>query len=130
MKEPYKWVKLNNDDLKWWLVDFDNTLCENSGYPDFVPGGPMEDAVETLQFLDSLGYKITVYTARPWADYYNIEQWCKHYLVPVRRIICGKPLGLVAYDDRNFATRIDWKAVRAHYEAVDKEPIIPMDEVK
>ncbi len=113
--ENFEWQPIKDEDVKWWGVDFDGTLAHNTGIPEFKVLGPVDGAVKTLQLIDSIGYKITVFTARPWADYNNIEAWCDYYQVPVRRIICGKPLLHTLYDDRNWGTRINWAEVYAYY---------------
>ena len=121
----YNWQPITDEEVKWWGVDFDWTICKNTGHPLYIPTEPLEGAVEALKLIDSLGYKITVFTARHWADYQNIESWCNHFGIPVRRIICGKPLLRTMYDDKNFGTKIDWQSVIEHYTSVDKQVVIP-----
>lgn len=98
---------------KWIGVDFDGTLATNSGFPDYVPSVPLAGAVEAMTRIEQQGFKIIIFTARAWADYHNIEAWCKKYGIPVRRIICGKPLFLHMIDDRNIEFSGDWKSVLA-----------------
>ena len=126
----YVWEPIKNEDIKWWGVDFDDTICYNSGFPDFIPTNPLPKAVEALKLIESLGYKITIFTARPWSNYTNIENWCKHYGVPFRRIICGKPLVHTMYDDRNWGTKINWQEVIDFYsEPVDNLDAPPEDDI-
>ena len=96
----YNWHHLEDSDIKGVLVDFDNCLAKNRGYPDYTPTEPMEGAKEFCKKMTERGYKIWIYTARPSADEHNIEGWCSHYGIPFRRIICGKLLGRVLIDDK------------------------------
>lgn len=97
--------------MRWIGVDWDKTVVDNSGYPDFIPTTPIEGAVETLNKLNDDGWKIIIFTARPWADYQNIEKYCEEYKIPVRRIICGKPLFVCMIDDKNIEFNGNWKEV-------------------
>ena len=107
----YKWKPLVNEEIKWIGIDFDKTIADNSGFPNFIPGEPLSGAVESIQKLNNDGYKITIFTARPWADYSNIESYCKHHNIPARRIICGKPLFKCMIDDINIEFDGDWNKV-------------------
>jgi hypothetical protein len=109
--EEIKWSPIANEEIKWIGVDWDCTLFNNSGFPNFEPTIPMEGALEAMNELDKLGYKITIFTARPWSDYQNIENYCKYYNIPFRRIICGKPLFKFMVDDRAIGFRNNWKEV-------------------
>lgn len=105
------WTPIPQTSLKWLSVDFDETIVHNSGFPDYIPNHPVKGAIQALKNLDKKGYKIIVYTARPWGDYSNIEDWLLEYGVPFRRIVCGKLLAKWYIDDRNFGTTIDWKEI-------------------
>lgn len=99
---------MTSEKIKWAGIDFDDTIASNSSFPDYIPGAPLPGAVQAINDLASLGYKITIFTARPWFDYSNIEAYCKHYGIPVRRIICGKPLLRFMIDDKAVEFRGDW----------------------
>lgn len=105
----YIWQPLKNDEVKWIGVDFDDTIASNSSFPLYVPSEPLPGAVEALKKLNNMGYKITIFTARHWADYQNVENYCLHYGIPFRRIICGKPLFKCVIDDKNVAFKGDWE---------------------
>lgn len=105
-----KWTPITNEQTKWYGVDFDLTICSNNGHPNYEPGEPLPGAVESLNNLSKIG-KIIIFTARPWSDYHNIEKYCEHYNIPVRRIICGKPLFVCMIDDKNIEFNGDWKEV-------------------
>ncbi len=107
------WSKITKDEMSWLGVDFDGTLANNSGYPDFLPSEPTDGAVEAMKRLDAMGYKIIIYTSRSWADYKPIEDWCSKYGIPARRIICGKPLFLKMIDDLNIEFSGNWEDVIA-----------------
>jgi len=113
-------IPLTEDELKWLLVDFDGTIADNSGYPDFAPTTPIKDAVASLMALVSYGWKICIYTARPWGEYRTVESWCEQHHVPVRRIICGKPLGRYVIDDRNLEFSGDWKKILRRVRSPNK----------
>ena len=93
------------------MIDFDDTICHNSGFPNFKPTKPIKGAREALIKLKKKGFKITVFTARGWPDYQLIENWMRKHKMPTRRIICGKPLGKYIIDDRNVEFNGDWKQV-------------------
>lgn len=102
-------MSLPNNELKWILIDFDDTVACNSGHPDYRPTVPVKGAREALIGLEKEGWKITIYTARGWADYALIEEWLETFSIPHRRIICGKPLGKYIIDDRNIPFDGNWK---------------------
>jgi len=91
---------LQNQDLRWIGVDFDNVIAR-SIWPKSGIGEPMPGVKKSIKALIKKGYKIVVWTARPWSDYENVERWCKDNGIEVRRIICGKPLVRWLIDDRN-----------------------------
>ncbi len=97
------------EELKWIGVDWDDTIFLNNGYPDFIPTKPIQDAVESLRKLVKKGFKIIIYTARPWSDYQLIEDLCIKHKIPARRIICGKPLFKFFIDDKAIRFTGNWK---------------------
>lgn len=105
----YNWTPMTGEQIKWAGIDFDDTIASNSSFPDYIPGAPLPGAVDGIKKLDEMGYKITIFTARPWFDYANIEAYCKYYGIPVRRIICGKPLLRFMIDDKAVAFSGDWE---------------------
>lgn len=105
------WTPITKEQIKGIGVDFDDTIASNTGFPDFIPREPLEGAVETLHKLTNQGYKIWIYTARPWTDYHNIEKYCEEYNIPARRIICGKPLFNCVVDDKNVEFNGNWNEV-------------------
>jgi hypothetical protein len=102
------WTPLPSDGLRWVSVDFDETIAHNSGYPDYIPKEPLGGVKEKLEALEEKDYKIIIHTARPWADYTNIEQFMDYYKLPFRRIVCGKLLAKYYIDDRN-AGGLNWE---------------------
>lgn len=104
----FNWAPITNQEIIWLLCDFDETIANNTGFPDYMPLEPLPGAVEALAEIDKMGYKITIFTARPWIDYKNIERYCKHYGIKARRIICGKPLGKCLIDDKAIGFK-NWK---------------------
>ena len=109
--KKFNWTPIINDEIKWLGIDFDDVVCSNNGLPNFEPNEPFPGAVEALQKLDAAGYKIIIYTARHWADYKNLEEYCLYYKIPARRIICGKPLFKWIVDDKNIEFDGDWDYV-------------------
>lgn len=90
--------------LQWALIDLDGTLARATWTPENPThhiGDPIAANVTKALKLAEQGWKIVIHTARPWADYANIEAWCEWNGIPTRRIVCGKLLGGVMIDDRN-----------------------------
>ena len=100
-----------SDKLKWLLVDLDDTVARNSGHPRFILEQPVKGAREALERLTDKGYKITIFTARAWSDYEEIELWLLQHKIPFRRIICGKPLGHRLIDDRAIGFKDNWEDI-------------------
>jgi hypothetical protein len=100
---------IKSQDLKWVGIDFDEVLCNNSGYPNFIPTTPIEGGKEACEKLLSMGLKPVVYTARNWSEYNIVEQWLAEWKIPVKKIICGKPLFKCVIDDRNIEFKGNWK---------------------
>lgn len=90
-------------------VDFDNTLFNTSGYPDYTPTTIIEGSKEALDKIVAMGYKVVIFTARPWSDLYLIKHLIKEYNLPVDQIICGKPLFHCLIDDKNIEFNGNWK---------------------
>jgi len=110
---------IRNDELRWILVDFDKVSCQSGEPPLFEMGDPMPGAVEALKTLHERGWKITIFTARHYADYRPIEDWCDRWGIPARRIICGKPLAMWQIDDRAIEFNPE-RAEESWTRAVDK----------
>jgi len=97
--------------LKWLGVDLDGTLANNSPHPDYELLEPIEGAKDALYLLASKGWKIIIYTARPWHEYDQIENWLNNYNIPFRRIVCGKLFVKYMIDDRAISFKGDWDEV-------------------
>lgn len=87
-------------ELIWAAVDFDNTLAESSGWPDFVLTKPIEHNVAKLVELREAGFKIAIHTARGWEDFELVESFLNHFGIAFDRIVCGKILARCYIDDR------------------------------
>lgn len=96
--DPEKYTSDDLDELLWIGFDFDDTLAEKV-WPLPGIGEPIEKGVSEVRRVFEAGFKPVIFTARPWADYRPIERWCRDHNVPVRRIICGKPLMLMYMGD-------------------------------
>ena len=92
-------------------VDWDNTVFNESGYPEYSPTSIVCGAKEGLDKIVALGYKVVVFTARPWSHLYLLEHIIKEYNLPVDQIICGKPLFRYFIDDKNIEFKGDWSQV-------------------
>lgn len=99
---------LEDTDLLWVLCDFDNTIAYNSGHPDYILTKPTMYAREALGKMKKAGFKVVVYTARPWSEYKEVEDFLLKHKLPFRRIICGKPLGKYIIDDKAIRYRGNW----------------------
>src|SRR6266496_1086543 len=105
--QPGDFASLADDEelseLKWALLDVDGTLAEPLWTPDNPTkdiGPPIPKNIAKALKLYYAGYKLTVWSSRPWSDYLRVERWCERNKLPVRRILLGKPLGGVYCDDR------------------------------
>jgi len=98
-------------ELRWVGVDLDKTLANNTAHPDYELLEPIDGAVESMKKLHKDGWKLIIYTARPWHDYEKIENWLLKYNIPHRRIVCGKLFVRYMIDDRNIEFRGDWEEV-------------------
>ena len=103
--------KIKFDELKWVCVDFDNCICNNSGYPEYVPTTVIGNCKEVLKQITNRGFKVVIYTARPYSDYQMIENFLDDNELEYRRIICGKPLARYIIDDRNIEFSGNWDNV-------------------
>jgi len=99
-----------NEDMKWISIDLDLTLASQV-WPEKGIGAPLSGAVESMQQLKELGYKVMIYTARAWDDYLNIENWLNDNNMPFKRIICGKPMVKYHIDDRNIEFKNNWPEI-------------------
>jgi hydroxymethylpyrimidine pyrophosphatase-like HAD family hydrolase len=99
------------DELKWILCDLDNTICNNSGFPDFIPTQVITGTKKALREITDRGYKVIIFTARPYSDYQLIEQFLDDNDLEYRRIICGKPLAKYMIDDKAIEFKGDWDKV-------------------
>lgn len=97
--------QLTESELKWYLVDFDDTLAFNSGYPDYEIGEPIWENVYKLINVFHAGYKIIIHTSRHSIEHKLIEDWLVKYQVPFRRIVTGKPVGAKYVDDKAINAR-------------------------
>lgn len=114
MTEP-----IQSDELIWLGIDFDQVTSNSSPLPPYTIGEPVEGAVEALQELHRRGWKLVIFTARHWADVRPIEDWCQSHGIPIKAIICGKPLFRWQIDDR--AIEFDPQTPKESWKrAVDK----------
>jgi hypothetical protein len=90
----------NDDELKWIGIDLDGVLAQ-SIWPERGIGEPYEGTKENLWKLIDAGLTPILYTSRHWNDYENIKNWLEDNDLPIKKIICGKPLFKCTIDDRN-----------------------------
>ena len=100
-------MTISEPELQWIGVDLDNTLAHNTGYPEFKLTTPLDGALPAMKEMNKK-WKITIYTARHWGDYKDIEDWLNLHGIPFRRIICGKPLFKFIIDDKNIEFDGSW----------------------
>ena len=103
--------KIKFNELRWILVDFDLTICNNDGFPNFLPTTVIEGARKALKKISDMGYKVIIFTARPYADYQLIEDFMDSNDLEYRRIICGKPLARYQIDDKAIHFGGNWDNV-------------------
>lgn len=88
-------------------VDLDGTLSLPT-YPKIGIGKLLPGAKEGMDELRKTGYKIVIYTARPWGDKLAIKNWLEDHQIPFDEIVCGKLLYKRLIDDR--AGFKDWNS--------------------
>lgn len=110
----FNFEPIKNEELIRIGHDFDGVLAKLSGPPDYKMGEINESAKWFLEEVEKLGYKNHIYTARPDPEYSHLEQWAKHYNLPIRGIRTGKPLFKWMPDDR--AIEIDPTRPRLSFE--------------
>ena len=81
------------------LFDLDGVLAV-SIWPDRHIGPPIREGIRMLKHYAEQGYKIVVYTSRPWHDQPLIRDWVKVESGFDVEVICGKPLATLYIDDR------------------------------
>lgn len=109
--------------LKWWGVDFDQTICisrPTKDGKDWIIESPTEGVREFLYWVKSLGKKIVIHTARGSEDYIVIEQWMKENDLPFDMIWPGKLLADVYIDDKAVHYDGDWKKVKRQLKKIGK----------
>jgi len=91
-------------------IDFDGVLqAKNNEIKNFIClDEPVEGAKEALIKLKNKGYKIIIYTARPWFLKQWVKFWLKYYGMPFDKIICGKPICMYYVDDNAIEFK-NWK---------------------
>lgn len=102
-----KKAKLNN--LKWWGIDFDGTICISDPKDGYKMIEPFPNTKDVLERIRKVGKKIVVYTARGWEHYIEVEEFMNKYDLPFDLIVCGKLLVEVMIDDRAINFNGDWK---------------------
>ena len=100
-------IPIQNNELKWILIDFDNTIVQSTGYPKFEVIGAKKGVRSALLKLMKKGYRIHVHTARPSSEYRDIETFLQEFNIPHHSIHTGKELGVMYIDDRGYRFN-DW----------------------
>lgn len=100
---------LNGGQLNFIGVDFDNTLANNTGFPDYTPTTPIKGAKEAMIKLKTKGFKVYIYTARASSEHQIVKNWLKKNKIPFKDIICGKQLFRWTIDDKSIGFRGNWK---------------------
>lgn len=99
-------------------VDFDGTLSQQISYQGpGVFGDPVAGAAQAMTYLQSLGYKVAIYTSRGPASYDFIRQYCMEHNIPFDYINENPHTTIFDPNDcnivkPNFDLYIDDKAVR------------------
>jgi hypothetical protein len=99
-REPNKYIAKNmiTGKPQWIGVDFDNTVSRMI-WPEDGCGEAIPGAIDSLQRLQDQGWKICIYTARPWTDHIALEQWFKDQGFQPDNMLFGKPLLRLMVDD-------------------------------
>lgn len=87
-------------------IDFDETICENSGHPEYKILMPKKGAIEALQALNLAGKIIIIYTSRGRKHFWEVMNWLEHFEIPFDCLdMEHKPLAQLYIDDK--AIRFD-----------------------
>ncbi len=78
------------------LVDLDGTLAVPAPRPYIGP--PDLSTVAAISQLAMRGYRLVLYTSRPPEEEPEIQRWCRRLGLPVARVVCGKPQGILIDD--------------------------------
>ena len=105
-------------------VDLDGTICETkSEGQSYKDVKPLENAVETLEFLKQRGYYIVINTARNMRTCENnlgrvianqgkiVIEWLEKYCIPYDELLFGKPHVDVFIDDKGMKFK-NWDDVK------------------
>lgn len=93
-------VKVSNRTYRVLAIDFDQVVHDaKNPVPGRRMGLPMPDAVEGMNKLKDLGYKLIIHTVRGGSPK-HIEDWCEFYGVPYDEVTNIKPTALWYIDDR------------------------------
>lgn len=103
--DPDKYITRLGGKLNYAGIDLDGTLAEEVWETSTGIGKPIQKNINKLRPLIEAGYKIVIYTARPWSEVENIKRWCRTHGVPAHQIICGKPLFAFVVDDKSVNSR-------------------------
>lgn len=96
-----------SEGYKWVGVDLDGTLCERI-WPAKGIGEPIADGVLLVRHYQREGYRVVLYTSRPWSDAPDIQDWLEKHDIPISQVVCGKLLVGLMVDD--LAWRPPWAA--------------------
>lgn len=99
---------LGGSDIKWVGVDMDDSIAYKI-WPEEGIGEEIPGAIQSLQELQNAGWKICIFSARPWADYVAVELWFKDHNFTPDKIILGKPLFKLMIDDSAFHFTGNWQ---------------------
>ena len=105
-------------------VDLDGTICETKALgQSYKDVKPLENAVETLEFLKQRGYYIVIFPARNMRTCENnvgriianqaklVIDWLEKYCIPYDELLFGKPHVDFFIDDKGIKFT-NWKDVK------------------
>lgn len=101
---------IEDDELPVGL-DFDKTISNNTGHPNYIPTTPLDGAQDFVRALLERGETIEIHTSRPDADKHKIIAWMKYYDFPPCNVSCGKRLFKRYIDDKAITFRGDFNEV-------------------
>jgi hypothetical protein len=82
-------------------VDFDETICSNSGHPDYNILEPKKGAREALESMQIMGKFVIIYTSRGRKHFWEVMNWLERYQIPFGCLdMENKPLAQTYIDDK------------------------------
>jgi hypothetical protein len=92
------------------IIDIDGTICTEENFDNRKNARPFKKAIKNINIFKKKGYKIILYSSRPWSQYDLTIKWLKKNKLRFDNLILGKPIGDIWIDDRSM-TPNNWNLI-------------------